>query len=133
MRDFRRLMVGVAACFAGAWVAGCSVDQATPKPIGNIRGGTVPAGFTFADTQAVGVTLSASKTLFGVKGTAGVEVSSADGKLLYQSVLRAGQSLKAQVAVPAKDGALRVTLRTQGVEKNSSVAIANGAAAYTFH
>ena len=131
-KDFRRFGLCVFASIAGVWIAGCSVDQQTAKPVGSLRHGAVPTDFTFSNTKTVGVTLSADKALFNAKGTAGVEVSTSDGKLLYQGAIRADQPLKAKVTVPNKETALKVTFRTQGVEKNSSIAIANGAAAYSF-
>lgn len=135
MTRSRILAWGVAGCLSWALVGCVSVDgpgkSATSQ--GPLRGTAIPSTFSFATSRGVDLTLSADKTLFGVRNVAGVEVADKSGATLYRGSMHAGQPLAVRLAVAAKDDTIKVTFRTRGVEKTGSVAIANNVATHSFH
>ena len=141
MSRFRSPSVALSAALLAA---GCTFG---PRPTGGSSGGPdekgvaaamplaeakVPAGFTFAATQSVDVTVQADDKLLKPGQVAGVEVARPDGKVLYRGPVFAEQPARIALAVPLKDKALSMTLRFAQTEKRADVDIVGRAASHTF-
>ena len=108
-------------------LAGCV--SGPPQTLENI---TVPADFTFAGTQPVQVSVTASASSVPASG-AMLSLLNVDGKIIFQGAVRPDRPVSAKLAFPAADTSVTAVLQAKGMaDQTARVAIKGGAAAVSF-
>jgi hypothetical protein len=112
--------LSLSACADGA--------ASASKTLGDVE---VPKTFTFSTTRPVEVEVSASKAVIG-RDFGALEVSRADGRVLFKGPLPADTPVLLNVSVPQKDDNINVTLIQNDVRNTAIVSVSSGRAAHAF-
>ena len=80
-----------------------------PAPQQALKDVKVPAGFTFATSHGVDVSLTAAASALPASGKAALDIARADGKVLFRGQIDAINPVHLRLSVPLKDGALLAT------------------------
>lgn len=108
-------------------LAGCV--SGPPQTLENLA---VPADFTFAGTQAVQVSVTASAASLPASG-AMLSLLNAGGQVVFQGAVRPDRPVSANLAFPAADSSVTAVLQAKGMaDQTVRVAIKGGAAAVSF-
>ena len=101
------------------------------EPSVSLAAAAVPAGFKFASSRPVTVTVTVPAELLPAGEVGGLVVADAQGVSLYRGTVRAGD-LALQLTVPLAHGGLQATLVAGGQTRAAEFPITGGAAALRF-
>ena len=114
-------------------VAGLAAACGRQTTTGPIADATLPSGFVFSMTQPVEIRISALAQALPPGGSGRLELSGADGQLLYRGTVRADKAVAVRLAVPTKDAQLVATLSIAGhAPTQVRVPIKNAQASWSF-
>jgi hypothetical protein len=131
----RRLALFAQAPFAtvllgGILLSGGACHRAPEQRLQDVK---VPAGFTFASTRPVQVSVTAAESALPARGSARLEIAQADGKLLYRGRAAASTPLTIKLGLPLADAHLVATLyASDGVATHLTLPILGSAASGSF-
>jgi len=118
------------ALLGGILVLGSACQRAPQQRLQDVK---VPAGFTFASTRPVQVSVTAAASALPASGSARLEIAQADGKLLYRGQAVASRSLSIKLGVPLADAKLFATLyASNGTATRLALPILGSAATGSF-
>lgn len=121
-----------AALGFGLAASACYPRAELPQaPAPGLRDVEIPAGFDFAASRAVSLTVRAPAEVTGSQSAA-LEVTRPDGKILFRGPVHGDRLLSIDVHVPTKDEALTVKLMARGRESVASVMIIHDEATASF-
>ena len=126
-RGATRRALTFAALLAAAPACGPGGDDAVSGD--GLRDVSVPAGFDFATTRQVALTVT---TTGFTDRHARLEVARPDGGVLYAGPVATAAAAAFTLPLPTKDGALTVQLQADGVTLTQTVALTGGAVRAAF-
>lgn len=121
--------VSWASIALSALFVACADGTGSPaKSLGEVE---VPKTFTFATSRPVEVEVVATHEAIG-RDVGALEVTRADGRVLFKGPLQADQAVTLNVSVPQKDDNINLTLINNEVRNSATVDVTSGRAAHAF-